>query len=95
METPNEHRPFSTDPPYPGNANPSRIPPPKVVPEVVPEEPAPQEVIKEEDDKPAGNTIKWTIAIAIVILAIIYFLFFYESGNEVAQIQLSAIKFKF
>lgn len=91
METPNEHRPFSNEPPYPGSVNPSRIPPP----DVVPEEPVPQEVIEEEDDKPAGNTIKWTIAIAIIILAIIYFLFFYQSGNEVVQIQLSAIKFKF
>jgi len=36
------------------------------------------EVVKEEpNDKPAGLTVKWTIIIAVVILAIIYFVFFY------------------
>lgn len=35
------------------------------------------EVVKEEpDDKPAGRGIMWAIAIAIIVLAIIYFLFF-------------------
>lgn len=36
------------------------------------------EVVKEEpDDKPAAKNLRWTIAIAIVILLIIYLLFFY------------------
>lgn len=35
------------------------------------------EVVKEEaDDKPAGKGIMWAIVIAVVILAIIYFVFF-------------------
>ncbi|MBL1408943.1 MULTISPECIES: hypothetical protein [Sphingobacterium] len=35
------------------------------------------EVVKNEpDDKPAGKGIMWAIAIAVVILAIIYFVFF-------------------
>ncbi len=37
--------------------------------------PAP-EALEEKDDKPAGNTIKWAIVIAIIILLII-FLFYY------------------
>lgn len=37
--------------------------------------PAP-EALEEKDDKPAGNTIKWAIAIAIVVLLAI-FLFYY------------------
>ncbi len=42
--------------------------PRKEVPEVAKEEP---------DDKPAARTIQWTIIIAVVILAIIYFVFLY------------------
>ncbi|MCC2598001.1 hypothetical protein [Sphingobacterium sp. FBM7-1] len=42
--------------------------PRKEVPEVAKEEP---------DDKPAARTIQWTILIAVLILAIIYFVFFY------------------
>lgn len=42
--------------------------PRKEVPEVAKEEP---------DDKPAARTIQWTIVIAVLILAIIYFVFFY------------------
>lgn len=44
------------------------------------ENPAPApEALEEKDDKPAGNTIKWAITIAIVVLLII-FLFYYFSG---------------
>lgn len=36
------------------------------------------DIVKEEpDDKPAARNLRWTIIIAIVILAIIYFVFFY------------------
>ena len=36
------------------------------------------EVAKNEpDDKPAGRTIPWTILIAVLVLVIIYFIFFY------------------
>lgn len=36
------------------------------------------DVVKEEaDDKPAALTLKWTIVIAVVILLIVYFVFFY------------------
>lgn len=38
--------------------------------------PAPSpEAVEEANDKPAGNTIKWAIAIAIALLAIAYFVF--------------------
>lgn len=36
--------------------------------------PAP-EAVEEPNDRPAGNTIKWAIAIAIALLAIAYFVF--------------------
>ncbi|WP_028295457.1 hypothetical protein [Olivibacter sitiensis] len=40
------------------------------------ENPGPsEESIKEKDDKPVANTIKWVIAIAVIIMAIIYFFF--------------------
>ncbi len=42
-------------------------------------DPAP-EALEEKNDKPAGNTIKWAIVIAIIILMII-FLFYYFSGQ--------------
>lgn len=38
------------------------------------------EALEEKDDKPAGNTIKWAIIIAIGVLAVI-FLFYYFSGD--------------
>lgn len=38
-------------------------------------DPAP-EAIEEKDDKPAGQTIKWAIAIAVAILIIIYLVFY-------------------
>lgn len=41
----------------------------------VPREEVPDIVKKEGDDKPAGLTVSWTIVIAVVILAIIYFVF--------------------
>lgn len=43
----------------------------------IPEEEVPEIVKEEPDDKPAGLTIQWTIFIAVVILAIIYFVFIY------------------
>lgn len=43
----------------------------------VPREELPEIVKEEPDDKPAGLAIHWTIVIAVVILAIIYFVFFY------------------
>lgn len=40
------------------------------------------EVVKNEpDDKPAGRGIIWAIAIAVVVLAIIYFVFFKEDPS--------------
>lgn len=36
----------------------------------------PEIVKKEPDDKPAALNLRWTIAISILILAIIYFIFF-------------------
>lgn len=41
-------------------------------------DPAP-EALEEKNDKPAGNTIKWAIVIAIIVLGII-FLFYYLTG---------------
>ncbi|WP_156472446.1 MULTISPECIES: hypothetical protein [Sphingobacterium] len=41
------------------------------------EKKVPDVVKNEPDDKPAGKTIKWVIAIAVVLLLIIYALFFY------------------
>jgi len=43
----------------------------------VPREETPEIVKEEPDDKPAGRAIQWTIIIAVVVLAIIYFVFFY------------------
>lgn len=38
------------------------------------------EVVKNEpDDKPAGRGVMWAIAIAVAVLAIIYFIFFKDS----------------
>lgn len=39
-------------------------------------DPAP-EALEEKDDKPAGNTIKWAIIIAIAVLAIIFLLYYW------------------
>ncbi|EEI91114.1 hypothetical protein HMPREF0765_3287 [Sphingobacterium spiritivorum ATCC 33300] len=33
-------------------------------------------ILEEPDDQPAGYAIYWTILIAIIILAILYFVFF-------------------
>lgn len=43
----------------------------------VPREEVPEIAKEEPDDKPAGRTIPWTIVVAVIILAIIYFIFFY------------------
>lgn len=43
----------------------------------IPQEDVPEIVKEEPDDRPAGLTIQWTIFIAVVILAIIYFVFIY------------------
>lgn len=43
----------------------------------VPQDEMPEIVKEEPDDKPAGLTIQWTIFIAVVLLAIIYFVFIY------------------
>jgi len=44
--------------------------------EVVPE--VPDKVVKEKNDRPAANTIKWAIIIAIILMIIIYFIMFYD-----------------
>jgi len=41
----------------------------------------PEVAKNESDDKPAGRGIMWTIVIAVVVLAIIYFVFFKEDPN--------------
>ncbi len=35
----------------------------------------PETVVKEKDDQPAANNLKKTIIIAIIVLAIIYFIY--------------------
>ncbi|WP_313190647.1 hypothetical protein [Sphingobacterium sp.] len=35
----------------------------------------PETVVKEKDDQPAANNLKRTIIIAIIVLAIIYFIY--------------------
>ncbi|MCL7987467.1 hypothetical protein M8998_05890 [Sphingobacterium sp. lm-10] len=41
------------------------------------------DVVKEEaDDKPAGKMIKWVIAIAVVLLLIIYAVFFHPADSN-------------
>lgn len=42
----------------------------------------PEIVKKEQNDKPAANVLRWTIAIAVVVLLIIYWLFFYLPGQS-------------
>lgn len=40
------------------------------------ENPGPsKEAVEEKDDRSVGNTIKWVIAIAVLILVIAYFIF--------------------
>lgn len=46
----------------------------KDVPDIVQEEP---------NDKPAGRGVLWAVFIVIVILAAVYFLFFWESGDSI------------
>ncbi len=48
----------------------------------VQEERTPEIVKKEPNDKPASLTLRWTIAIAVVILLIIYVVFFYLPGQQ-------------
>lgn len=48
---------------------------PAVVPEV------PEEVIREKNDRPAANTIKWAIIIAIILMIIIYFIVFHDQDG--------------
>ncbi|WDF67260.1 hypothetical protein PQ465_13200 [Sphingobacterium oryzagri] len=43
-----------------------------------PRKEVPQSAQEEVNDKPAARTIAWTIVIAVAILALAYFLFFYE-----------------
>ncbi|GEM_PF-1469338 len=38
----------------------------------------PRSAQEEVNDKPAGRAIAWTIVIAVAILALVYFVFFYE-----------------
>lgn len=40
-----------------------------------PERNVPEEVIEEENDKPAGLAIHWSIIIAIGLLLLVYFIF--------------------
>lgn len=40
------------------------------------QEEVPEEVIKEENDKPAANTVFWAIVIAILIMILIYYFVF-------------------
>lgn len=40
------------------------------------EDKVPEVVKNEPDDKPAGRGIMWAIAIAVIVLTIIYFMFF-------------------
>lgn len=42
----------------------------------------PEVVLEEKDDKPTGRGIMWIILVAVVILALIYFLFFMESSPD-------------
>jgi len=36
-----------------------------------------EEAVKEKDDKPASNVLNWVTIIAVIILAIIVFLYYY------------------
>lgn len=36
-----------------------------------------EEAVKEKDDKPASKTLNWVIIVAVVILAIIIFMYYY------------------
>lgn len=36
-----------------------------------------EEAVKEKDDKPASRTLNWVIVIAVVVLAIIIFMYYY------------------
>ncbi|WP_437920060.1 hypothetical protein [Sphingobacterium sp. LRF_L2] len=38
----------------------------------------PRSAQEEINDKPAAKTIAWTIVITVIILALVYFLFFYH-----------------
>ncbi len=85
MKTPNEHPSNTPKPPYPGNVNLRDT----AHYEDVSEDRISDEAIDEKNDKPAGNTLKWTIAVAVIVLLIIYFLFFYEGDNSVMGIRSS------
>jgi len=42
------------------------------------EDPKPsKEAIEEKDDKPASNVLNWVIAITVIVLTIIIFLYYY------------------
>jgi hypothetical protein len=85
MKTPNEHPSNIPKPPYPGNVNVRDMP----HYDAEAEDRIADEAIEEKNDKPAGNTLKWTIAVAVIVLLIIYFLFFYEGDNSVMGIRSS------
>ncbi|MFD1772160.1 hypothetical protein [Sphingobacterium suaedae] len=42
-----------------------------------PRKEVPKPAMEEVNDKPAGKTIHWTIWIAVIILVIVYFVFFF------------------
>ncbi len=52
---------------------------PAVVPEV------PEEVIREKNDRPAANVIKWAIIIAIILMVIVYFMVFHNQDGVLSK----------
>jgi len=44
------------------------------------EEKVPEIVKEEPNDEPAGRGVMWTIVIAVIVLALIYFIFFYRKA---------------
>ncbi len=40
-----------------------------------------KEAREESSDKPAGRTVNWAIIIAVVLMAIVVFIYYYNPGN--------------
>ncbi len=40
-----------------------------------------KEALEENSDKPAGRTVNWAIIIAVILMAIVVFIYYYNPGN--------------
>lgn len=47
------------------------------------EKDVPDTVKEEPNDKPAGRGVLWAVFIVIIVLAIVYFLFFWDKGDSI------------